>query len=92
MTYETLLIDSIGWLATAVVVASFFFDNPLTLRTVQIFGAVLWLLYGTVIESSPVIVANALVFGAATWSVARSRRVWKSPERCALEPWSPHAE
>ena len=48
---------------------SFFFDNPRTLRLVQIFGAVRWLLYGASIESLPVIVAIALIISVASWTI-----------------------
>jgi hypothetical protein len=71
---ELISIESIGWVATIVVVASYFFSNPVTLRLVQIGGASLWLAYGVVIDSAPVIVANALVLSAASWSVLRARR------------------
>ena len=76
MPYESLFTESVGWIATAVVGASFFFDSPATLRKVQIVGALLWLSYGVVIASMPVIVANMLVFAAATWSLLRLRRTW----------------
>lgn len=72
---ELLSIESIGWVATIVVVASYFFSSPLTLRLVQIAGASLWLVYGIAIDSAPVIVANALVLSAASWSVLRSRAI-----------------
>jgi len=72
---ETFLVESVGWLATAVVVASFFFADPTTLRKVQIVGASLWLAYGIAIGSWPVIVANVLVVSAATLTtVLRNRR------------------
>lgn len=75
MTIDALFVESIGWLATAVVVASFFFANPTTLRKVQILGASLWLVYGMTIGSLPVIVANILVVTAATLStIFRNRR------------------
>lgn len=70
----TLFVESIGWMATAVVVASFFFANPTTLRKVQIFGASLWLVYGVTIGSLPVIVANVLVVTAATLSTMLGNR------------------
>ena len=76
MSLEGLFAESVGWIATAVVGASFFFDSPTTLRKVQIAGALLWLSYGVVIGSMPVIVANLLVFTAATWSLVRLRRSW----------------
>ena len=66
-------IEALGWTATAVFVASYFFSRPSILRAVQMFGAVLWITYGLLIDASPVIVANALVFSAAAWTVFRSR-------------------
>jgi hypothetical protein len=65
--------DALGWVATAVFVASSFFSRPSLLRAVQMVGAVLWITYGLLIDASPVIVANALVFSAAAWTVFRSR-------------------
>lgn len=69
-----LFIESIGWLATAVVVTSFFFADPTALRKVQILGASLWLAYGVAIDSLPVIVANVLVVTAATLTAVRRNR------------------
>jgi hypothetical protein len=61
----------LGWCATAVFVGSYFCVRPSVLRAVQMFGALLWVLYGAVIGSSPVIVANVLVLSAAGWTVYR---------------------
>ena len=41
------------------------------LRGVQMFGALLWVIYGLLIRASPVIVANVLVFSAAAWTTFR---------------------
>jgi uncharacterized protein with PQ loop repeat len=41
------------------------------LRSVQMFGALLWVTYGVLINASPVIVANVLVFSAAAWTTLR---------------------
>jgi uncharacterized protein with PQ loop repeat len=43
------------------------------LRAVQMIGAVLWIVYGFLIGAIPVIAANALVFTAAAWTLARSK-------------------
>ncbi len=67
--------DSIGWMATAVFVASYFFSKPAMLRGLQMLGAVLWMTFGVVIASKPVIVSNVLVFAAAGWTLVRSRRL-----------------
>jgi hypothetical protein len=37
----------------------------------QMCGAVLWAIYGALIGSAPVIVANVLVLSAAAWSLKR---------------------
>ena len=65
--------DAVGWMATAVFVASYFFSKPAMLRGLQMAGAVLWMIFGVLIASKPVIVANILVFAAAAWTLARKR-------------------
>lgn len=69
------LIEGVGWAATAVFVGSYFFARPSVLRSVQMLGALLWLSYGLLINSSPVIVANVLVFSAAAWTLFRKPAV-----------------
>jgi hypothetical protein len=63
--------DTLGWIATAVFVASYFFAKPAALRAVQMVGAVLWIVYGVLIGAIPVIAANVLVFSAAAWTFVR---------------------
>jgi hypothetical protein len=65
------LIEGLGWAATAVFVGSYFFARPSRLRGVQMVGALLWITYGVLINASPVIVANVLVFAAAAWTNLR---------------------
>jgi hypothetical protein len=65
--------EALGWVATSVFVASYFFAKPAALRAVQMGGAVLWIVYGVLIGAIPVIAANALVFAAAAWTFARNR-------------------
>jgi hypothetical protein len=67
--------ELLGWAATAVFVGSYFFVRPSLLRGVQMFGALLWVTYGVLINASPVIVANVLVFSAAAWTTYRKSRV-----------------
>jgi hypothetical protein len=64
-------ISSLGWTATAVFVASYFFSRSSLLRGLQMLGALLWVLYGILIGAAPVIAANALVFSAAAWTLWR---------------------
>lgn len=71
--------DWIGWVATAVFLVSYFTKQPATLRRVQGGAAVLWALYGVMIHSLPVIVANILVATAATLSSFRKTSPSVSP-------------
>lgn len=73
-------IECLGWGATCVFVASYFFARPSRLRAFQMIGALLWVTYGALIGALPVIIANLLVFAAAAWTALR-----KGP---ALEPGS----
>lgn len=74
MTEGAFIIDNLGWVATGVFVASYFFASAAMLRTFQMIGAVLWIAYGIVINASPVVVANVLVFSAAAWTAVRPHR------------------
>ena len=65
--------ELLGWTATAVFVASYFFSRPGLLRGLQMLGAALWIVYGAWIAAAPVVVANALVFSAAAWTLVRNR-------------------
>ena len=68
------MIDYLGWSATAVFVGSYFFRTPATLRHVQMVGAAMWVLYGSLIGAAPVVAANLLVLGAAAWTLARGEK------------------
>lgn len=65
--------ELLGWTATAVFVASYFFSRPGLLRGLQMLGAALWIVYGAWIAAAPVVVANALVFSAAAWTLVSNR-------------------
>ena len=67
-----MVITALGWMATAVFVASYFCPRPALLRAVQMSGAALWVLYGALIGAAPVVVANLLVLAAAAWTARRS--------------------
>lgn len=69
------MIEYLGWVATAVFVASYFCARPAVLKRVQMMGALMWVAYGLLIGASPVVVANLLVFGAAGWTMWRSQQL-----------------
>jgi hypothetical protein len=61
----------IGWLATAVFASSYLFKDPVALRRVQGGAAILWVIYGLMINAPPVVVANVLVAAMALYSSRR---------------------
>jgi hypothetical protein len=70
--------DTLGWIATAVFVASYFFTRPAMLRGLQMLGAAFWIAFGALIASKPVIASNVLVFSAAAWTLVRERAARRS--------------
>ena len=63
--------DILGWSAAATFTTSYFFRSARTLRAVQMLGATLWCVYGLLIPSAPVVVANLAVLLAAVWTSLR---------------------
>ena len=66
--------EILGWIATAVFIASYFFDSR-RLRYVQALGAGLWLVYGLLMHAMPVVVCNTLVLLVAFGSSFRKEKV-----------------
>ena len=62
--------DIVGWAATAAFTSSYFLHER-RMRVVQMLGAALWLVYGVLLGSAPIIVANSLVLVAAFWTTRR---------------------
>jgi hypothetical protein len=67
--------DALGWVATVVFVGSCFFRRPAALRSIQMLGSALWIIYGLLIAAKQVIAANVLVFAAAAWTLLRENAV-----------------
>lgn len=69
------MLNAIGWIATAIFSASYFFRGAATLRSIQAAAACLWVVYGLMIGALPVVAANVIVAVAALYSLfATSRR------------------
>lgn len=68
------MIDYLGWTATAVFVGSYLCRQARALKRVQMLGALIWIAYGVLIQATPVVAANLLVFGAAGWALTRDSR------------------
>jgi len=64
--------EVIGWTATALFIASYFLDAK-ALRLVQALAAVLWIIYGVILNAAPVITANALILVVAAFTFFRKK-------------------
>jgi len=63
-----IMLELLGWIATALFASSYFFKRASHLRFVQATAAMLWVGYGFAIGAKPVIAANLLVAGIAVYS------------------------
>jgi len=74
------MLNSIGWVATAVFASSYFFRRAATLRNIQAGAALLWVAYGFLIGAMPVVVANVIVAVAAVYSTFTAQRRARSSQ------------
>ena len=72
------MVDLLGWVATIIFVASYFTKNSVRLRMIQAFAALLWISYGFVIGSMPVVISNLLVASLALYSSFTRNKVKES--------------
>ena len=54
-------LEIVGWIATFVVIGSFLINDMLKLRSVNLIGATLWLLYGIIAGSFSIMFLNIVV-------------------------------
>jgi len=64
--------EAIGWFATALFGASYFFRRPAQLRMVQALAALCWIVYGLMLHAVPVVAANVIVATLAVYSAWRN--------------------
>jgi hypothetical protein len=77
-------LDWIGWIATAIFLASYSCKDQRKLRMTQAAAALLWVGYGVVLQAVPIVVANLLVAGVAvSSSLARPANGSPTPKSAA---------
>ena len=54
-------LEVVGWIATFVVIGSFLINDMLKLRSVNLVGATLWLIYGIIAGSFSIMFLNIVV-------------------------------
>ncbi|MGB1361279.1 MAG: uroporphyrinogen decarboxylase [Alphaproteobacteria bacterium] len=54
-------IEFIGYVASALIILSMFFHNQSTLRAINIVGSIVFIIYGELIDSIPIIITNVAI-------------------------------
>lgn len=71
--YDISLTDWVGYLASLVLMISFMMKNLNTLRIINSIGALLFVVYGFMLETSwPIIITNAFIFGVNLYYLRKS--------------------
>lgn len=56
-----MLANIVGFMATALTLSSFAVGDQLKLRFLNLSGALVWIIYGVMIDSDPVLLTNTLI-------------------------------
>ncbi len=61
---ETTFTEWIGYMASFIVMISFLYKNIRTLRLINSTGAIVFIIYGILLNSIPIIITNLFILGA----------------------------
>jgi hypothetical protein len=68
------MIETLGWIATAVVVGSFGIQDQRKLRIVNMTGSILWLGYGFLKQDNPIIFVNISIIVMHTYWFIKNKK------------------
>jgi hypothetical protein len=68
------MIETLGWIATAVVVGSFGIQDQKKLRIVNMTGSILWLGYGFLKQDNPIIFVNISIMVMHTYWFIKNKK------------------
>jgi uncharacterized protein with PQ loop repeat len=57
------MIETIGYIATAITGISLMMENLKMLRLINAVGCLVWIIYGLMVDSMPVVITNVGIFG-----------------------------
>lgn len=80
--------ELVGYLASALIVASLAMTSVVKLRVISLIGSLVYVAYGVLIGSWPVILTNAIIAGLNVWNL---RREFGSNRDLGAVPISPDA-
>ena len=62
-------LELVGWVATFVVIGSFLVNDMIKLRSINLVGATLWLIYGIIASSYSIIFLNVVVMSIQIFKI-----------------------
>lgn len=66
-------VNYIGYLGSALIAGSFVFSNIRTLRIVNSFGALVFILYGILLNMAmPIIITNSIIFAINVYQLSKA--------------------
>jgi hypothetical protein len=68
------MIETLGWIATAIVVGSFGIQDQRKLRIVNMSGSILWIAYGFLKQDNPIIFVNISIIIMHTYWFIKNRK------------------
>jgi len=68
------MIETLGWIATAVVVGSFGIQNQRKLRIINMCGCILWISYGFLKQDNPIIFVNISIILMHTYWFIKNKK------------------
>lgn len=68
------MIETLGWIATAIVVGSFGIQDQRKLRIVNMSGSILWLGYGFLKQDNPIIFVNISIMVMHTYWFIKNKK------------------
>jgi|TARA_B100000965_G_scaffold317360_1_gene277928 hypothetical protein len=68
---EMNLLEIVGWVATFVVIGSFLVNDMLKLRSINLVGATLWLIYGIIASSYSIMFLNIVVMSIQIFKISQ---------------------
>ena len=62
-------LELVGWVATFVVIGSFLVNDMIKLRSINLVGATLWLIYGIIASSYSIMFLNIVVMSIQIFKI-----------------------
>lgn len=83
-------VEIVGYLASALIVASLAMTSVVRLRTISLTGSIVFVIYGALIGSIPIIITNASIAGLNIWFLRKEFSPHRDLGAVPSEPRAPY--